>query len=548
MNRMPCSPLSRGRRSFVRVMALAILLSACGDDTTAPKPATLAIRVATSGDDADADGYQVLIPGMPARTVSANDSIDLAPFPPGEYEVELYGAANNCAVQDNPRRITVGNSGEAKVGFVVTCRSRADALRVNVTTSGTDQDFNGYTVTVAGYETRVAGRISATIFRDLPPAGVTVSLGGVNPNCAIEGGAVRQLTIPATGTGVVNFSIVCSSNVGTLIVRTITTGSDIDPDGYFVFAPGVERRAIATTTTATISSVRAGTQAIRLGAVAQNCTVEGGESRNVAVSFGGTVEVEFRVACTASTGPYYTIAFERNRAEAPRVCTVRSDGLQEQCVTTTYAYAPTWRPDGSRFGYWTNGDIYTNTIGGVPERLTFTANHFETDPQWSKDGSRITYEASGRIYVMSANATDTVFLGAGTSPVFSPDGSRIVFERFDARPLIYTMTVTGTDVRQVTSDWYNWDPSYSPDGSKILFGAYRDAAEGIFVMNTDGTGVTRLAGLGASRFARYSADGAKIFFVKEIDGGTDIFMANPDGTGIRRVTSNTVSERPAPKP
>ena len=559
----PTRSFSRSRPrnvSFAWGFALAVaVLSGCGSDTSGPNTSgKVVIRVATTGDEPDADGYWLFLNGVPVRTVANTDSVVLAPLTSGSNTLELRGVAINCALPGNPVFVEGNKTKVIEVDFNAVCRSRSQALEVRVITNGVEVDPDGYSVLV-GSSVRTVGLNSSSVYGNLPPGTVGVSLSGIATNCVLAGGAQRTAEIPLVGTAVVEFALNCAPNVGSVRVNVRTTGADLDPDAYFIFSPRFNRTRVGLNSTTTIPNLRSGGVSIRLGAVAQNCVVSGGDTRIPEVTFSAVVDLTFEVTCTATTGPYYTIAFERHigngtpsePAQAPYICTVRSDGLQQRCLTSQAAYRPAWSPDGKQLIYSQNSDLWAIDFPGEFVSRVTQAATWETDPVFSPDGTRLAYVARSpgeEIRIRNRDGTGDVRLADGYNFRFSPNGSRIVFERFISRPLLFSMAIDGSDVKQLTDSWFNWNPSFTPDGAKIMFGAVRDLGEGIYLMNPDGSGITRFGALGTVRWAYFTPDGKKIVLEKDIDEGTDIFMANPDGSGMVRVTSSTEAKQPAVKP
>jgi len=90
---------------------------------------------------------------------------------------------------------------------------------------------------------------------------------------------------------------------GSIRVTTATTGSDLDPDGYFVRVDGGPDQLIGTNATITITGVAAGDHTLWLGHVAPNCAVDGTNPRTISVTSGATTEITFAVTCGPSCVP-----------------------------------------------------------------------------------------------------------------------------------------------------------------------------------------------------------------------------------------------------
>lgn len=78
---------------------------------------------------------------------------------------------------------------------------------------------------------------------------------------------------------------------------TTTTSGPPDPDGYTVQIDDQHSVPIGTDTTLTLPAFTSGLHVVSLGGLASGCSVQGGDSRSVAVTQQDTVRVTFAVAC-----------------------------------------------------------------------------------------------------------------------------------------------------------------------------------------------------------------------------------------------------------
>ncbi len=104
---------------------MMLALAACGDDSISPEVGTLDISVVTSGEDLDADGFTLVLDGVPGSGVASGEVVAIE-LEPGIHTVELTGVADNCEVEgENPREITVELDAAVDVAFSVVCTAIA---------------------------------------------------------------------------------------------------------------------------------------------------------------------------------------------------------------------------------------------------------------------------------------------------------------------------------------------------------------------------------------------------------------------------------------
>lgn len=162
------------------------------------------------------------------------------------------------------------------------------------------------------------------------------------------------------------------------------------------------------------------------------------------------------------------------------VGSVQRRALDEQPGTMTFA--PRFAPDGRTVVFSLeqggNTDIYTvDTSTGASQRLT-SAPSIETAPSYSPDGSQIVFESdrSGtqQIYIMSAGGGEPVRISNGPgrygTPVWSPRGDLIAFtKQHQGRFHIGVMRTDGSEEKLLTASFLDEGPTWAPNGRVIMF-------------------------------------------------------------------------------
>jgi hypothetical protein len=87
---------------------------------------------------------------------------------------------------------------------------------------------------------------------------------------------------------------------GDLDVTIVTTGADLDPDGYTVTVDDATSQATGANGTVRFSAVAEGSHTVELSGVAANCTPQGSNPRTVTVVAGSVASTTFDVTCTAT--------------------------------------------------------------------------------------------------------------------------------------------------------------------------------------------------------------------------------------------------------
>src|SRR3989440_4812382 len=169
--------------SMATAAAVLVIAGAC-NDSQSPKPrallglpdvGTIAVTVTTSGSNAPG-GYTVSVDGS-SQSVGANGLATFIGLPPGSHTVRLSGVPANCSVGgDNPRSVSLIAGLVAATTFSVSCSApppppTTGDLTVTTSTSGSNLDADGYTLTLDGGATRSIGVNGSVTFSGVSAGG-----------------------------------------------------------------------------------------------------------------------------------------------------------------------------------------------------------------------------------------------------------------------------------------------------------------------------------------------------------------------------------------
>jgi TolB protein len=157
----------------------------------------------------------------------------------------------------------------------------------------------------------------------------------------------------------------------------------------------------------------------------------------------------------------------------------------------TMSFAPRFAPNGQTIVYSLsqagNTDIYAMNIGGGGVSRLTSAPSIETAPSFSPDGRQIVFESdrsgSQQLYIMPAGGGEArrISFGDGRygTPVWSPRGDLIAFTKQNAgRFHIGVMRTDGSEERLLTASFLDEGPTWAPNGRVIMFTRETQGAEG----------------------------------------------------------------------
>jgi hypothetical protein len=553
------------RTGFVATLAVVAVAFVLGcNDATGPKIGELRVSTVTTGADVDPDGYRLVVDmAEPGQQVNLNGLFAIPGLSAGEHVVQLAGLSPNCTVANaNPIRVNVARGVTTKVEFAVTCVAYLGTLRVATQSVGQDLDDNGYIVEADGNVaiTFALDANSSVVLPKLAAGLHRVNLNGVARNCVVSDGTQHWVLITAGEITEETFVVTCSA-FANLRVKTVTTGIDLDPNGYQLsvsssdFEQSVGLPANGSTD---ISKIVGGAYKVAIaGGIAVNCDMSNPAIRDVSVASGTTSEIMLQFTCTRAM----QLAYVSNAEGYDAIYVVNSNGSGATRLSSERVVDgdPSWSPDGSKIAFRSgspgNFDIYVMSAAGSDAGRLTNAPGNDYDPVWSPDGTRIAFvndrDNNSEIYVMNADGSGLVRLtnrrGEDAEPSWSPDGQRIAFRSDrDGNSELYVMNADGSNVVRLTkNDSYDGEPEWSPDGAKIIFTResscdywyYYDCYRSLFVMNADGTGAVQLTSESYDSAPSWSPDGRWIAFVSWIAecDCSGIAGISPDGTDRREI-------------
>ncbi len=163
----------------------------------------------------------------------------------------------------------------------------------------------------------------------------------------------------------------------------------------------------------------------------------------------------------------------------------------------------------------------------------------------SPDGTAIIYavagydqsgEVMGTLITANLDGSGNIELSKGLEtgqPAWSPDGKSIAFvwrDAWEAFNEIWLMDADGSNLRRLTTG-PDGQPRWSPDGKQIAFTSTRDGNREIYTVSIEGGDLLNLTRATAHEVVGWSPDGLQIIYTL----GRDIHLVNTDGGDSRTI-------------
>jgi Tol biopolymer transport system component len=442
-------------------LATLAFIAGCSDPTSTGIGGA-SIRIITTGDDPDLDGYRVIVDSQLHVTAGPSGFVNIEGLSAGPHHLHLDEVAENCISDSAGTAFAVVRDEVTIVEVDVACS--ATGVEVSTSTTGFDQPvFSGFIAQV-GSRLQPVPLQGVTRMSRLKPGNYSVTL-QTHENCSVVGPASRSATVKNRELVPVAFEIEC-----------------VDTKKEIIFVRDTVVAGLPVTGIVSASASGAGIFELLRAGSAPAWSPDGN-----------------KIVFSTTLCDYYDFYYGLPCSGGLSVIDLRTR-LVSILDGADAGIDPAWSADGTSIAFVHITPARTRlmlaTLDGRPPVELATTAYSVGHPTWSPDGSRIAFGCTvaaatlSEICMINRDGTGFKVLTNNpdwsATPAWSPDGSTIAFlVASNSAQVIYLMATDGTSMRQLS---IGRDPAWSRDGSKILFAG----SSGLFTIRLDGSSLTRL--------------------------------------------------------
>jgi TolB protein len=199
---------------------------------------------------------------------------------------------------------------------------------------------------------------------------------------------------------------------------------------------------------------------------------------------------------------------------------------------------------------------YKTYIGSALEIMDVTSGHREIvatnhgsfqAPNWTTDGKTLIYNQTGKLYSFDIATKKSTVINTGIANknnndhVLAFDGKQLGISHHaqeeNNRSVIYTLPVTGGELKRITDKSPSYLHGWSPDNQYLIYTGERNGEFDIYKISKDGGKEIRLTDTkGLDDGSEYSPNGRYIYFNSSRTGKMQIWRMDTDGKNQTQIT------------